>query len=206
MAVISVALLPVTAPQEAGAREEATRGVVDSVEPAGKVASDLGFVIMPIPQSNPTVGTGLILPLLLLYDPGGKGRPWMTGVGAMYTDNGSWAVGALQKAYLNNDKVRLTGVLGYADLNLKFYGVGSGAGDQGISVPIEQSGTFAMVEGLGEVANGTFIGLRYRLIDVDTRLGGQEIPAWESRSQESSFAARVPCSGRWRNTTRGTTS
>ena len=101
----------------------------------------------------------------------------MTGVGAMYTDNGSWAVGALQKAYLNDDKVRFTGVLGYADLNLKFYGVGSGAGDQGISIPIEQSGTFAMVEGLGQVANGTFIGLRYRLLDVDTRLGGQEIPA-----------------------------
>ena len=42
LAVIGVALLPVTAPQEAGAREEATRGVVDSVEPTGKVASDLG--------------------------------------------------------------------------------------------------------------------------------------------------------------------
>ena len=69
LAVIGVALLPVTAPQEAGAREEATRGVVDSVEPTGKVASDLGFVVMPIPQSNPTVGTGLILPLLLLYRP-----------------------------------------------------------------------------------------------------------------------------------------
>ena len=174
--LIAAAFMLAAAPRTADAREEATREIVDSVEPSGKVASDLGFVTMPIPQSNPTLGTGLILPLLLLYDPGGKGRPWMTGLGGMYTDNGSWAVGALQKAYLNDDKFRVTGVLGYADLNLKFYGVGSGAGKQGISVPIEQSGVFAMAEGLGEVAHATFIGLRYRLLGVETRLGGQELP------------------------------
>jgi len=172
-----VVLLAAVLPQPVGAREEISREVVETIEPAGKAAQDLGFVTMPIPLSNPTLGTGLTLPLLLLYDPDGKGRPWMTGVGAMYTDNGSWAVGAFQKAYLNDDKVRLTGAVGFADLNLKFYGIGSGAGKQGISIPIEQRGAFVMAEGLGQVANATFIGLRYRLFVIDTSLGGQEIPS-----------------------------
>jgi outer membrane protein assembly factor BamA len=170
-------LFAAVSPQPAGAREEVSREVMETIEPAGKAAQDLGFVIMPIPLSNPTLGTGLTLPLLLLYNPDGKGRPWMTGVGGMYTDNGSWAVGAFQKAYLNNDKVRLTGAVGFADLNLKFYGIGSGAGKQGISIPIGQSGAFVMAEGLGQVANATFIGLRYRLLTIDTKLGGQEIPS-----------------------------
>jgi len=164
-------------PQPAGAREEVSREVIETIEPAGRAAQDLGFVTLPIPLSNPTLGTGLTLPLLLLYNPDGKGRPWMTGVGGMYTDNGSWAVGAFQKAYLNNDRVRLTGAVGFADLNLKFYGIGSSAGNQGISIPIEQRGAFVMAEGLGQVANATFIGLRYRLLAVETGLGGQEIPS-----------------------------
>lgn len=177
MLLMGAALLAVVSPQPAGAREEVAREVMETIEPAGKAAQDLGFVILPVPLSNPTLGTGLTLPMLLLYDPDGKGRPWMTGVGVMYTDNGSWAVGAFQKAYFNDDKIRLTGAVGFADLNLKFYGIGSSAGKQGISIPIEQRGAFVMAEGLGQVANATFVGLRYRLLVLDTMLGGQEIPS-----------------------------
>jgi outer membrane protein assembly factor BamA len=101
----------------------------------------------------------------------------MTGIGTMYTDNGSWAVGAFQKAYLNDDKLRFTGGVGFANLNLQFYGIGSGARKQGISIPIQQRGAFVMAEGLGQVANSTFIGLRYRLLAIETALGGQEIPS-----------------------------
>ena len=79
---------------------------METVEPVGKASRYLGFVILPIPQSNLTLGTGITLPLLLLYSPDGKGWPWMMGVGVMYADNGGWTVGAVQKAYLNNDRIR----------------------------------------------------------------------------------------------------
>jgi hypothetical protein len=72
--LLAAVLLAAVLPQPAGAREEVSREVMETIEPAGKVAQDLGFVILPIPLSNPTIGTGLTLPILLLYDPDGKGR------------------------------------------------------------------------------------------------------------------------------------
>src|SRR5918994_1478839 len=61
-----------------------------TTEAAAKVADDWGIVVVPIPLSNPTLGSGLTLASALLYTPGTGSHPWVTGVGAMYTDSEGW--------------------------------------------------------------------------------------------------------------------
>jgi outer membrane protein assembly factor BamA len=148
-----------------------TDSAVDGLERQTEQASsgrDPGTVILPIPQSNPTVGTGLALAGLLLYDPSPGGRPWMTGLGGLYTDSESWAAGLMQKAYLYDDRLRLTGVGGYGNFNIDFYGVGNDAGDQDRSIPLNQKGAFLVLKALGEVAPGMYLGAQYRWLKIES--------------------------------------
>lgn len=140
----------------------------ESVRPPAK--KKVSFVVMPIPVSSPAVGTGLVLPAILFYQPKGSARPWMTGAGALWTSNGSRAGGIFQKAYLGGDKFRLSGGLGRADLNLKFYGVGDNAASRDRSIGIEQKVDFALVQGLVQVSKHQFLGLRVRKASVDTTI------------------------------------
>lgn len=149
----------------------------DDTEQGGLLARH-GFsvVTLPIPTSDPTLGTGLTLPVLLLYKPEGSSRPWMTGFGAMVTSSDSWGVGAFQKAYLFDDRLRVTAGLAYADLQLRFYGVGSDAAQRGRSVPIEQRSPVAFVKALWRVAPDTYAGLRLRYNDVRTSVASFSVP------------------------------
>lgn len=133
-------------------------------------SKDLSFVVMPIPLSNPSVGTGLILPAVLFYEPKGSARPWMTGAGALATDNGSKALGVFQKAYLGGDRFRVSGGLGRADLNLRFYGIGGGDASRDRSLKIEQDVDFAQAQGLMRLSTHQYFGLRLRSVSVKTSI------------------------------------
>ncbi len=128
------------------------------------------FVVLPIPQSNPALGTGVVLAAVVFYQPEGSVRPWMTGAGALWTDNGSRGGGLFQKAYLGGDRWRLTAFAAQGDLNLKFYGIGDAAADRGRSIDIEQAPTFFRVDLLRKVADAQFLGLRLQAVDVTTRV------------------------------------
>src|SRR6187200_2257617 len=82
------------------------------------------LLIVPIPQSSPTLGTGLTLGAGYFYNPNHSKEPWITAVGVMATSNGSRALGALHKMSLAHDSIRITAFAGLADVNLKFYGLG----------------------------------------------------------------------------------
>lgn len=140
----------------------------ESVHPAPE--KEHSFVVMPIPVSNPSVGAGLVVPAMLFYKPKGSARPWITGAGVLWTDNGSRAAGIFQKAYLGGDRFRLSGGLGRADLNLKFYGVGDSAASRDRSIDIEQKVDFALVQGLMQVSEHQYLGLRVRTASVNTRI------------------------------------
>ena len=47
-----------------------------------------------------------------------KPPPTITGIAAAYTDSGTWAVGIGHSASWKKDKIRYSGVLGYADVKL----------------------------------------------------------------------------------------
>lgn len=85
------------------------------------------WVIVPIPVSNPTIGTGLQAALLYLHPKkeGEASAPNATsGIGAMYTDTGSWVLGGFHDSSWNNDQYRFNGIIGYGEVALKYYGGG----------------------------------------------------------------------------------
>ena len=70
------------------------------------------FVVMPIPMSDPMLGTGLTLAAAALYNPNGSERPWVTGAGVLATSNGSLAYGAFQQASFLDDRLRVLAFAG----------------------------------------------------------------------------------------------
>lgn len=128
------------------------------------------FVAMPIPLSDPAIGTGLAVAGMALYNQGADGRPWTTGVGALYTDNTSWAAAAFHKSSFADDRYRLTVAGGYADLKVDFYGIGADAGSNGVSIGLNEKGVAGIAEFLVRVAPNLYLGARYRGATVDSSL------------------------------------
>lgn len=164
---------------QAGEPEQASV-IQSNIEAASTTTEkEQDLVIVPVPQSNPTIGSGLAVAGALLYQPEGSPRPWTTGVGAMYTTSDSWAVGALQKAYLAGDRLRLSATVAYGSFNLDFYGIGSEAGQRNEPVEINQRGGLAVFDGQIRIAPNLFAGAHYRLIDTETRLDLSDLPAFQ---------------------------
>ena len=152
--------------------QKAVQGVVKITPPEeGKS----GFVIMPIPISNPTIGTGLGAAGMFLYPVDNKSPVSSTTVGGFYTSNDSWGAGVSQKTFLYEDRLRLNGSLGYGNINLDFYGVGTEAGNRGTSVPLTEKGFFFVPEGLTRIAGRLYGGVRYRYLEMETAVNLQEL-------------------------------
>lgn len=168
-AACAFSLIPLIPGRAAAASPEVmNKELGKAVEAGGRAGKDLGIVAMPIPLSNPAVGTGLGVAALALYTPGRSARPWSTGIGGVYTENDSWGAGVFQRAYLGGDRVRLTGFAGTGEFNLKFYGVGPEAGDRGVSVPIKEGGDFAFAQALLHIAGPLHAGPALRYLSVDS--------------------------------------
>jgi outer membrane protein assembly factor BamA len=149
------------------------------------------FVAMPIPLSNPAIGSGLGVAALAIYKPGGSERPWTTGAGGLYTDTKSWGVAVFQKAYLGGDKYRVTAGVGTGVFNVDFYGIGADAGADGRSIALEQKSSGGVVEVLARLREHVHAGLRYRYIKMNTTvdtasvLPHLQLPPIELESQVS---------------------
>jgi hypothetical protein len=78
-------------------------------------------VIMPItePAVNYGIGAGLIFLHRNKKYP--KQPPGMSAIGGGYTFNNSWMLFLFHRNHYLNDRIRYTGALGYADVNLNFY-------------------------------------------------------------------------------------
>ncbi len=80
------------------------------------------FVIAPIPFSNPTFDTGLILGAGYFYpqtaEQAAVQPASVTGAGVMYAQNGSNGAAVGHSGYFREDRWRFSGAYGYADLEL----------------------------------------------------------------------------------------
>lgn len=139
-------------------------------DPAETRESGHQLLVVPIPQSNPTLGTGITLVGALFYNPNHSPEPWISGVGAMYTSNGSWGVAAVHKMALASDRFRITAFGGYADVNMNFYGVGPNAGDRDRSIELNERGYAVMLQGQIRIAPHLYAGARAQLLDLDTSI------------------------------------
>ena len=131
------------------------------------------WVAMPIPILNPTLDAGLALAVMRLYKQDPNSSASSVGGGGFATSNGSWGGGLFTKNYLKKDSIRVTSALGYADLNLNFYGIGNN--DQSSvglvdRLGINQQGYFAFAQSLWRVFPNFYIGARLRYLSLRSGL------------------------------------
>ncbi|NOQ92879.1 MAG: hypothetical protein GQ552_09225 [Flavobacteriaceae bacterium] len=85
--------------------------------------------VLPIiaPITEPAVGYGATVAGLYFISKDnpdlkkGYQKPDIAGVAGGYTENGTWFAGVGYLGFWKNDKIRYRGVVGYGDINLKYY-------------------------------------------------------------------------------------
>ena len=156
--------------------EDTVEQTAEQTDAASRIFDSERFFVMPIPISNPTIGTGLGLSTMYLFQAGENAPPSSVNLVGFYADSKSWAGALGTETYFRDDKYRLSGWVGYYDANLEFYGVGSGAGDRGESIGINQRGPMLLARFLARIASSLFIGPQYRYIANETALQDPILP------------------------------
>ena len=142
----------------------------DAQEMAGaKTRSKPGFLVAPIPVSEPVLGTGLAIAGMMFYslpNAGPHGSHAGLVIGA--TSNGSWLVGGLNSMKLRNDSVRINTTVAYGHFNEKYFGL-NGTLDPGIDY--SQDRFLFKVEPRFRIGAGNwFGGVEYRFEKTETTL------------------------------------
>jgi hypothetical protein len=139
------------------------------------------WLLVPIPISSPVIGSGLEWAVARVFplDKQDKNLPAsFVGVGGLFTNNGSRAIGAAGKLYFKQDKYRLLAATGTATINADIYGVGLAAGDRGLFLPLTAKGTGIIGEFLFQLRKGIYLGPRvqYRSLTISINQEEAEIP------------------------------
>jgi hypothetical protein len=127
------------------------------------------FVIVPIPISNPTLDTGLVVGGAYFYSQTEEEKRTqpasVTAVGGMYTSNDSFAFGIGQQNYWKEDAWRFSGALGHADLDLILVAPdGSGSG---VNTNWAIRGDFLQAALSRKVFGDWYLGVLGRYVDVE---------------------------------------
>ncbi len=127
------------------------------------------FVVVPIPLSNPTLGSGLIAGAAYFYSQTEEQKAVqpasLTGLAGMYMDNDSKAVAIAQQNYWKANRWRFTGAIGAADLKLSL--LSRDPSGNGVSLDWNVEGTFAYGRLSGQVRKGWYSGVLARYVDVN---------------------------------------
>ncbi|MCP4901263.1 MAG: BamA/TamA family outer membrane protein, partial [bacterium] len=158
------------------AQEEHIRREVEQAETIAATKKAGDFVIAPIPILNPTIGIGLAAGAAYLYQIDEGSYPSFTGGGGLYTDNGSKAFGVAQSANFKHNTWKMVGGVFSYDLELKFYGIGSGAGDDDRYLPVNQQGWAAGAKVLRRIKGHWYGGASYFYLEVDSTFDLGEVP------------------------------
>ena len=152
---------------------ELSRDIPSIDEELEKATADRSgnFVAVPIPFSNPALGTGLaaVAAYMFRLDSEDTEVPAsFTWIGGLYSDTESWGLGVAQKLYLKGDRIRIAFAVATAELNYKFYGIGNSAGDLGRSIALSQSGDVVGAKFEYRVAGDYFVGFRLGAAEIET--------------------------------------
>ncbi len=119
------------------------------------------FVIAPIPISNPALGSGLV-PVVAFIFPITKSDkvspPSVVGTGGLVTDNGSRAFALAAQLYFKQNRYKSTAIYARGNLNYDLYGSGV---NQGLKLPLIQTGSLFHAEFLRRIAWKFFLGPRF---------------------------------------------
>lgn len=156
-----------------------------------------GYLIMPVPVSNPTFGTGLGALSLFNYKHNyedTESPTSSTGLFGIYTNTESWMVGAFQRSYLAEDQYRVSAFVGYMNFNLKFFGIGDDSQLANNPVEYNVNGLVARPRFLTEILDSQwYIGGQWIYADLGTEFKGGVIgvplPPTESSEKLSALGA-----------------
>jgi len=127
------------------------------------------LLIVPIPTSSPTFGTGLILGGAYFYPQTEEQKEVQaasfTGAAAGYTNNDSWFAGVMQQNYWNEDRWRFTGVAGILDFKLELNPTATGEGE-GRPVDWSVDGLFAQARLSRKLWGNWYLGVAGRYLDI----------------------------------------
>jgi len=107
---------------------------IDSLDNALDLSNYLynlhGFLPVISPITEPAVGYGAALAGLFFIPKKSTGQekfqmPDIVGIAVGLTENGTWFGGAGYAGFWKKDHVRYRGIVGYGDVNLKYYGAGN---------------------------------------------------------------------------------
>jgi hypothetical protein len=133
------------------------------------------LLIVPIPMSSPTFGTGLILGGAYFYpqtEAQKEAQPAsFTGAAGGYTSNESWFGGVMQQNYWKEDKWRFTGIAAYMNLNLELAPPTSEIEDQR-AIDWLLDGTFLQGRISRNLWSDWYLGLTVRYLDITQAIGG----------------------------------
>lgn len=177
------------------AQEQARKPPVDDGWPdlSSFLKEKYGFLPIAVPITEPAVGYGVaggmaFLSKSLGQTQAGFGRPDITMVGGMGTENDSWAAAAGDIRYWLEDKLQTRVFAATGSVNLDFFGVGSDAvlDDQPLRYNLEPLGT--SLEARYRLDDTPWwVGLNYTFASVDvsfdTPAGTPGQPAFRAESE-----------------------
>ncbi|MFZ1008728.1 MAG: BamA/TamA family outer membrane protein [Candidatus Sulfotelmatobacter sp.] len=122
------------------------------------------WVIAPLPISSPALGTGIV-PVIGYIFPFRKSDSVspasVIGMAGLATNNGSRSFGAYSDLFMKEDTYRITAAYARGNLNYDLYGIGLVAGNEGLKLPLKQTGQVFRGELLRRVGWDFFLGLRF---------------------------------------------
>jgi hypothetical protein len=132
------------------------------------------LLIVPIPTSSPTFGTGLVLGGAYFYpqtEAQKEAQPAsFTGAAAGYTSNDSWFAGVMQQNYWKDDTWRFTGIAGYVDLSLNLISTDSGDNTEN-SLDWLVKGSLFQARISRKLRGKWYLGLSARYLDISQVIG-----------------------------------
>jgi len=121
---------------------------------------------VPIPISNPTIGSGLQLALLYLH-PKTSADPTAlnptSGFMGMYTDSNSWFTGGFHDGNWKDDLYRFRVLAGSGKFNLDFFGIGNNSGLEENPIPYSIASDVIFSQLLRRIPGSKdwYLGVRY---------------------------------------------
>ena len=193
--ILLVIFLSMAGTVHGGPQENVDEHLEDTRQGGEVIPAKGNFVAVPIPISNPTVGTGLQAALLYLHpkEENSQSKNSTSGIAGMYTDSNSWLAGIFHDGYWANETYKFTGYLGGGELNLKYYGIGDDPvlSDNPIDYKLT---TFTFSPRLLRRIPSTeywYAGIHYLFIHTDTILETSELnpglPDFEEKIRTAGF-------------------
>ena len=145
---------------------------------------------VPIPISNPTIGTGLQAALLYLHPKNSTDStiPNSTsGVAAMYTDSDSWFFGGFHDGNWKNDLYRFQALAGTGRFNLDYFGIGddSALKDNPIPYSISSDLLFSQLLRRFPGSHNWYFGARYAFTRSNVIFDTEENPGLPTIGDDS---------------------